>query len=88
MEQALLVCSGALILGYLVAALFFLRFYSESADRLFAWFSAAFLLLAIQRVLALLLRDTPHPEIAYVVRLIAFVLILVAIWDKNRAAAR
>jgi hypothetical protein len=32
-----------------VAGLFFLRLWRQSHDRLFAWFAAAFALLAIQR---------------------------------------
>jgi zinc transporter ZupT len=86
MQTAVYFLSGALTLGYTVAALFFLRFYRQAADRLFAFFAAAFALLAIQRVLTIALRDTAYPEVAYVVRLAAFVLILIAIWDKNRAA--
>jgi Family of unknown function (DUF5985) len=85
MAEPVLFLSGVLTLGYLVAGLFFLRFYRQAADRLFAYFSAAFFLLAAHRVLVLLLEGTPHPEVAYLVRLLAFVLILVAIWDKNRA---
>jgi len=78
--------SGVLVLGYLVASLFFLRFWRQSADRLFAWFSAAFFLLAAQRMMVVMLQ--PHDEVAYVVRLLAFVLILVAIWEKNRKSER
>ncbi|HYO75195.1 MAG TPA: DUF5985 family protein, partial [Thermoanaerobaculia bacterium] len=39
--------SGALFAGYAVAALFFLRFWVSSRDRLFAMFSAAFAILAV-----------------------------------------
>ena len=76
---------GVLAAGYLVAALFFLRFWRLSRDRLFAIFAAAFLLLAIQRVLLVL--DFALVEDAtwyYVLRLVAFLLILFAIVDKNR----
>ena len=80
----ILFLSGVLTMGYLIAALFFLRFWKESGDRLFAWFSAAFLILAVQRTLVVLM---PQSELVYVVRLLAFVMILIAIWDKNRASA-
>ena len=73
--------SGALTMGYLVATLFFLRFWRESRDRLFAFFAAAFFLLATQRLLIAL---TEPADVLYLVRLAAFVLILVAIVDKNR----
>ena len=73
--------SGVLVTGYAVAGLFFLRFWRQSRDRLFGFFASAFFLLAIQRVLI----ATSEPTTAvYGVRLLAFVLILWAIIDKNR----
>jgi peptidoglycan/LPS O-acetylase OafA/YrhL len=76
--------SGVLVAGYLVAALFFLRFRRETGDRLFLVFSIAFALLAVQR-LALAL-TTRSETLIYGLRLLAFVLILGAIVDKNRKA--
>ena len=76
--------SGLLTAMYAVAALYFLRFWRESADRLFAFFAGAFALLAVQRILLL-----AYPDMVwlYLIRLIAFLLIIAAIADKNRAAA-
>lgn len=78
--------SGALVMGYAVAGLFFLRFWRETRDRLFGIFAGAFWLLAAQR-LALALNPDPNDDqlLLYGVRLLAFVLILAAIVDKNRA---
>ena len=77
--------SGALGACYLIAALFFLRFWRQSRDRLFALFAAAFVMLALQRVgLALAVRYELQTTWAYVMRLAAFVIILYAIIDKNR----
>jgi len=77
--------SGALGACYLIAALFFLRFWRQSRDRLFALFAAAFVLLALQRIgLALAVRYELQTTWAYVMRLAAFVIILYAIIDKNR----
>ena len=84
--------SGALVTGYIVAGLFFLRFWKQSRDRLFAWFALAFWVLAIQRIsLSLLTTDVRGGEqlvegqlFFYCLRLLAFVLILIAILDKNR----
>lgn len=73
---------GALTAGYLVAALFFLRFRRESGDRLFTIFSAAFVLLAVQRF-ALFFYGAEMGIWLYTLRLIAFALILFAIIDKN-----
>jgi hypothetical protein len=68
-------------MGYAIAALYFLRFWRESRDPLFGWFAAAFALLACQRLLLVTLRES---DVLYVVRLAAFILILVAIAQKNR----
>ncbi len=80
--------SGAIVTGYLVTGLFFLRYWRQSGDRLFAIFAAAFWLLAVQR-LALALTTQYFEDVTwlYGVRLVAFVLILLAIIDKNRTAA-
>jgi zinc transporter ZupT len=77
--------SGLLVMGYAVAGLFFLRFWRETHDRLFGIFAGAFWLLALQRLLLAVLRDPNGEQLwLYGVRLLAFVLILVAIVDKNR----
>ncbi|CAA9333083.1 MAG: hypothetical protein AVDCRST_MAG89-2233 [uncultured Gemmatimonadetes bacterium] len=77
--------SGALVAGYLVAALFFLRFRRETGDRLFLAFAVAFAILAGQRLaLALIPSSNRSDTIIYGLRLLAFVLILAAIVDKNR----
>jgi hypothetical protein len=81
--QALI--SGAIVMGYGVCGLFFLRFWRTTHDRLFAGFSAAFWVLGVQR-LALALSE-PVEEWRtglYAVRLLGFLLILGAIIDKNR----
>ena len=77
--------SGALMMGYAVVAVFFLRFWSSSRDRLFAMFSFAFLLLAIQRLAITLTRGAMEDQtVFYLLRLAAFVVIIIAIVDKNR----
>lgn len=79
---------GLLVMGYGIAAVFFLRFRRETGDRLFAFFAAAFALLALQRAL---LAAGPMFRVDetwyYVIRLLAFLLIIAAIVDKNRSAA-
>jgi hypothetical protein len=76
---------GGIAMASAVAALFFLRFWRDSGDRLFAIFAIAFFLLAVTRVgLALSSTQTEGHTHWYWVRLAAFVLILVAIVDKNR----
>lgn len=79
------VLSGAVIVGDLIAALFFLRFWRRMRDPLFLSFAWAFFLLGVGQT-ALALADVPLEERSwlYLFRLAAFVLILVAIFRKNR----
>lgn len=76
---------GALFMGYLTIALFFLRFWRRSFDRLFAFFALAFTILAASR-LTLTLMDLPNETQLFIrlLRLAAFLLILWGIIDKNR----
>jgi hypothetical protein len=71
-------------MGSAVAGLFFLRFWNQSRDRLFLLFSFSFFLLAVNRLARTLLQDTDELSLfPYMVRLFAFLVILVAIIDKN-----
>lgn len=79
------ILSGTLIALDLVAGLFFLRFWRTSRDRLFVMFAAAFWILAVQRVLLAVTRQVFEDQAAfYLLRLLAFLIIIVAIVDKNR----
>ena len=79
------IVSGALTMGYLIVATFFLRFWASSRDRLFALFAFSFALLAVQRVAITMTREAMEDQtVFYLLRLAAFVVILVAIVDKNR----
>ena len=68
------------------AGLFFFRFWRESRDRLFAFFGASFWLLAVSWALLALVNptDETRPYI-YAIRLVAFLLMIVGMVDKNRA---
>lgn len=79
------VLGGATAFGSLVLALFFFRFWRQTADRLFAAFALAFAVFAVNRfVLALLSEDDEARPYIYLVRLLAFLVIIAAIVDKNR----
>ncbi|HSB55440.1 MAG TPA: DUF5985 family protein [Gemmatimonadales bacterium] len=83
------VISGAIVMGYGVCALFFLRFWRRTHDRLFLVFSLAFWLLALQRLALVLTEPVEEWRTGlYLVRFFAFLLILGAIIDKNRATER
>ena len=80
---------GALVMGCAAAGLFFLRFWRKTRDRLFAIFAVAFWMMGLNW----LLLSFTHPDAEfrpalYLIRLLAFVLILYAIIEKNRVARR
>ena len=78
--------AGALTAAYLVAALFFLRFWRRSNDQLFLTFGFAFILLAVQQILLQFLGPTEEERSwVYLLRLVAFLAIIVAIVRKNMA---
>lgn len=78
--------SGAVSLGFLVCGLFFLRFWKRTREELFLAFALAFALLGSgQAVLALANLPTEEKGALYLIRLAAFLLILFAIYRKNRA---
>ncbi len=75
---------GLNVMASCVAALFFLRFWTVTADRLFAGLTAAFLLLALHwTVLVVWEPQSELRPLAYILRLVAFLVIIAAILDKN-----
>lgn len=80
---------GGIAIAAIVAGLFFVRFWRATGDRFFLFFAVAFWLEALSRVLIGLTgsvrEDAP---MFYGIRLAAYVLILIAILDKNRAPRR
>ena len=80
--------SGAVAMGFAACALFFLRFWKRTREQLFLAFAVAFLVLgAGQTILALANIPTEERGSIYLLRLLAFLLILVAIYRKNRQSA-
>ena len=81
--------SGAITLGLLVAAGFFLRFWRQTRDRLFLAFAVAFVLFALNQGLASWLTVVVEPaSLIYVLRVLGFIIILGAIVDKNARPGR
>jgi hypothetical protein len=77
--------SGAVAFGFLIAALFFFRFWQRTVDDLFYWFGVAFVLLATgQALLSLLDISVEERSWLFLLRLAAFSIIIVAILRKNR----
>ena len=76
---------GATAMASMVGGLFFLRFWRSTGDRFFLFFALSFFIEGINRlVLAPTSQDTDGAPAYYVIRLIAYGLILYAILDKNR----
>jgi hypothetical protein len=76
---------GALSLACFVISLFFLRFWRATRDRFFLFFAISFAIEACGRVLLGLNASNNEQEpLIYLMRLVSFMLIIVAIVDKNR----
>ncbi|MGH7268632.1 MAG: DUF5985 family protein [Candidatus Rokuibacteriota bacterium] len=79
---------GALAFGSGLAGVFFLRFGHQTGDRLFYHFATAFWLLALHwTLLGLTDPSYEHRPILYLLRLAAFVVVLLGIVLKNRPRA-
>lgn len=76
---------GVVSMGFAVAALLFLKFWRRTHEALFLAFSGSFLLLGMTQAL-LTLAEIPLEERSrlYLLRLVAFLLILGALWWQNR----
>ena len=81
--------SGLITMGYTVAGVFFLRFFVSTGDRLFASFAVAFWLLALNQALITILSIKDEPDSAiYLLRLAAFIFMILAIVSKNLTSAK
>ena len=87
MENLKLMLTGAIMVSALAISVFFFRFWRKTGDRLFGFFSAAFLLLGFERVSIVLVSRELH-GLVYLVRFCAFLLIIFAIIEKNRRGQR
>jgi hypothetical protein len=77
--------AGMIAAASLVAGLIFLRFHRRTKDRIFVFFAASFWLDALGRTLEIALQLSDEgSSILYVLRVIAYGLILIGILDKNR----
>jgi hypothetical protein len=77
--------SGLAAAFAVVSALFFLRFWRVGGDRLFGAFAAAFGLMAVNQVALGLTEPSDESRYwLYVVRLAAFLVILLTIVDRSR----
>jgi len=80
---------GAIATAAAVAGLIFLRYYRRTRDRFFLFFAASFALESLGRILSVLIPafDDRNSGI-FIMRLVAYSLILLAIALKNLPAQR
>ena len=75
---------GAISMASLTAGLFFLRFWKDTGDRFFLFFAVSFLIEGVNRAALGFSNDpTDGRPFFYFVRFLSFLLILIAIVQKN-----
>ncbi|HVL85761.1 MAG TPA: DUF5985 family protein [Pseudonocardia sp.] len=80
---------GALAMASATVAVFFLRFWAHGRDRLFLFFALGFAAFALHWLgLGIVAPPVESRHYLYVLRLLAFLLILAGIVDKNRSTRR
>lgn len=76
---------GAIATVSMIAGLFFLRFWKSTRDRFFLFFAMSFFIEGVNRFLLGFMESLREEAPAYyLVRLVAYGLILLAILDKNQ----
>jgi hypothetical protein len=80
--------SGAVALAFLLAGVYFLRFWRRTRDRLFLHFAVAFWLFMLNQILATIFGSGSERDYTYILRVLGFIWILVAIVDKNTFAPK
>jgi hypothetical protein len=76
--------AGGLTLGFLAVGLFFLKFWRRTGDGLFLAFAVAFALLATNQAIPVLFGvPSENQGYIYLLRLAAFLLIILAVLRKN-----
>ena len=80
--------SGLTTMGFAIAGLFFLRFWTRTRDIFFAFFAVAFWFFALNTGVVAILGINDDRTLAYLLRLLGFGLIIGAIFSKNVKSAR
>jgi uncharacterized protein DUF5985 len=79
--------SGALLFSYFIAGIHFVHFWRRTSDKLFLHFAVAFWLFALNQIVTsipVVTDETAGYE--YLLRVLGFIVILVAIAEKNFGA--
>jgi hypothetical protein len=95
--SATIFLSGFAMATFWASGVFFLKFWKASHDKFFIYFATTCWLLATERLVSLFVHgafeDISQVEMdnsswVYCIRLLAFIMILIAIFEKNRAAKK
>ena len=76
---------GATAMACFTIALLLARYWTTTRDRFFLFFSAAFVVEGLDRVVLGLTQTSDQSPLIYLIRLFSFLLIVIAIIDKNRS---
>lgn len=77
--------AGAIAALSIIAGFVFLRFWRSTRDRFFLFFAASFLIEGLNRIILGITGElNENLPVYYIVRLVAYGLILYAVIDKNR----
>jgi hypothetical protein len=87
MDTPELFIAGTLVMATFAIGVHFLKFWRLSKDRFFIWFAIAFWVFGLGWIIRVFQPGVPeHGHWGYVPRLVAFLMIIFAILDKNRRA--
>lgn len=76
---------GAIGTSSFIVSLFFLRFWKSTQDRFFLFFALSFLIEAANRVfLVICFNLSEESPIYYVIRVVSYAFIILAILEKNK----
>jgi hypothetical protein len=88
-EPVLTFVSGVIVMSFFTAGLFFVKFWYRTSDKFFLFFAAAFFMLsANQAITAFATLPLEERTNLYLLRLAAFLAIILGIAMKNRLASR
>lgn len=89
MDSMSMILTGAIAMASATISLFFFAFWRSTRDRFFLLFGTSFLLEGLNRILIGMANFKGEDEpLYYVIRLVAYGLILIAVLDKNRVRSR
>lgn len=75
---------GAIMMSMAASGVFFLKFWFQTKDRLFLWFAVSFFLMSLNRIALAAIETPENKTVFYFVRLLSYLIIVVAIFEKNR----